>query len=146
MTSSVISKKANTKSSLSIKRVELIQKIKYFMKFLDENSDTSSSRLLQVVIKHMKKQNVVDRSNRDTSNDLRENLKKIKNTLNKIKKQDVAERSYANVVKKSAESRTETASSQWNVEKILKKKRLIKKLMIKIINANVGSTYLWHEA
>ena len=135
MTSSVVSEKADIKSPLSTKCVELIQKIKDFMKFLNENSDTSSSRLLQVVIEHMKKQNVVDRANRETSSDLRENLKKIKSTLSRMKKQDVAERSYANVVKKSVESRTEAMLSQWNVEKILKKKRLIKKLTIKIINA-----------
>ena len=80
--------------------------------FLDEDSDTSSSRLLQAVIEHMKKQNVVDRANRETSSDLRENLREIKSTLNRMKKSDVAERSYANVVKKSAESRAEAASSQ----------------------------------
>ena len=83
----------------------------------------------------MQKQNVVDRVNREISNDLRENLKKIKSILSRMTKQDVAERSYANVVKKSVESRAEAALSQWNVEKILKKKRLIKKLTIKIINA-----------
>ena len=108
----MISERADTKSSLSIRRVEFISKIKDFMKFLDENSDTSSSRLLQIVIEHMKKQNVVDRANRETSSDLRENLKKIKSTLNRMKKQDVAERSYANVVKKSAEDRAEAVSSQ----------------------------------
>ena len=112
MTLSVAQEKADTKSSLSIKRVKLIQKIKDFMKFLDENSDTSSSRLLQVVIEHMKKQNVVDRANRETSSDLRDDLKKIKSILSRMKKQDVAERSYANVVKKSAESRAEAVSSQ----------------------------------
>ena len=102
--------KADAKSSLSIRRVELIQKIINFIKLLDEDSDTSFSHLLQTIIEHLTEQNVVDRENRENLSDIRENLKKIKSTLNRMKKQDVAKKNYANAIKRSTENRAEALS------------------------------------
>ena len=104
--------KADAKSLLNIRRVEFIQKMKKFIILLNENSDTSFSRLLQIVIEHLTEENVVDREKREIFSDLRENLKKIKSTLNRMKKQSTAEKSYANAVKTSTESRAKASLSQ----------------------------------
>ena len=131
MTPSADPMRADSKPPLSQRRAKLIQKIKIFMKLLNENSDTSFSRLLIAVIAHLKKQSEIDRSD---SSELQKNLQIIQCSLNRIEKRDVTDQSYVDAVKKSAESQRSIVSTSWKTETILKKKRLIKKLIIKIID------------
>ena len=75
---------------------------------LNENSDTSFSRLLTIVIAHLKEQSEIDRID---SNELQKNLQIIQSSLNRIEKRDVASLSYADIVKKQTKSRKKVVST-----------------------------------